>query len=435
VAHPRTMRLNAFLLGVGHHEAAWRRAGVQPGAPLTLAHYTTMAQVAEAAHFDSLFLADILSVGHEVRFNSFLQLDPLGLLCALVPATRRIGLIATASTTYQAPYDLARRLSSLDHLSGGRAGWNIVTSATTAEARNFGHLAPAPHGTRYERAGEFVAAVEALWDSWDADAFVADQAAGRYADPAGVRPIDHEGAWFTVAGPLNVPRSPQGWPLLVQAGSSEAGRAFAATHADAVFTAQDTLPAARAFADDLHARTAAAGRAPSAVSILPGVVPIVGATAAEARRRRAALDELIITDHALRQLSDMLEHDLSDLPLDAPLPAHLLDNERIRGSRGRAALVAELATRSTVREILGQLGAGRGHHVVVGTPDEVADELERWFRSGAADGFNVMGAALPEDLEIFADRVVPILRRRGLVRGEYVADTLRGHFGVERPSR
>jgi N-acetyl-S-(2-succino)cysteine monooxygenase len=428
------MHLNAFIYDIGHHEAAWRLPESDPFAPFSIDHYVHVTRIAEAAGFDSIFFADVPAVSGDPRYRPQGALDPTTLLASLAMTSERIGLIATASTTYSEPYDLARRFASIDHISHGRAGWNIVTSATAEAAANFGHDEQPPHRVRYERAEDFVQAATKLWDSWDDDALVADKEAGVFARGDGIHPVDHRGPYFRVAGPLNVPRSPQGRPLLVQAGSSSDGRAFAARWAEAVFTAQRSLASGQEFYADVKRLAVAAGRRPQDVRILPGIVPVIGATEAEARAREAEFERRIVPAYGLRQLSQFCGVDLTGVQLDAPLP-QLPAIDEVESHRSRAALISELAQgeRLTVRQLLGRMGGGRGHRTFAGTPEQLADDLERWFSEGAADGFNVMAPALPGDLERFIDQVLPILRARGLVRTEYEGTTLREHYGLQRP--
>lgn len=434
--HQRRLHLNAFMMEAGHHEAAWRLPGSDPRSALDIGHFVRLAQLAEAAHFDSVFLADGSVAMGGGEFRSPGQFEPLTILTAIAAATERIGLIATASTTYNEPYALARRLASVDHVSGGRVGWNIVTSATQEEAANFS-LAERPlQATRYERADEFLDVAKKLWDSWGDDLFLGDKERGRWGDPSALRPIDHRGEHFQVAGPLNVPRPVQGYPLLVQAGASERGKAFAAKHAEAIFVAHQTLQQAQAFYADIKARAVDAGRNPDHVLVLPGLVPILGSTEAEAVARAQELDDLRIPEHGLRQLASILDVEESALDLDAPIPTAIVEQEVREGFDSRARLVIDLAQREglTVRQLLGRLGGGRGHNVVIGTPEQVADLMEEWFTNGAADGFNVMGAALPSGLEAFVEHVVPLLRERGLFRSAYDGRTLREHYGLPRPA-
>jgi FMN-dependent oxidoreductase (nitrilotriacetate monooxygenase family) len=431
----RELHLNAFLMEAGHHEAAWRLPQSNPRADFDLTHWIELAQLAENAKFDSLFLADGPSLTGSGAFRPAGQLEPLTLLTALSQHTSRIGLIATVSSTYNEPYNLARRLASVDHVSGGRAGWNIVTSATPEEAANFGLDDRLDHASRYARADEFLNVAKALWDSWEGDAVLGDKSSGRYADVTRLHSIDHRGDYFKVAGPLNVERPPQGHPLLVQAGSSEDGKGFAARHAEAIFTAHQTYERAADFYGDIKARTKAAGRDPDGVLVLPGIVPIIGSTEQEAQQLARELDELRVPEYGLWQLSNILEIDASEFELDKPLPSSVLARPHLEGAQSRAELIIELAQREslTVREVLSRLGGGRGHFTFVGTPDQAVDTIVAWFEGGAADGFNIMAAALPSGLEAFIDHVLPILRRKGLFREEYTGATLREHYGLPIP--
>lgn len=431
----RKLHLNAFLMEAGHHEASWRLPASNPRADFDLDHWIGLAQLAESAKFDSLFLADGPAVMGTGEFRPPGQLEPLTLLTALSQATSRIGLIATVSTTYNDPYNLARRLASVDHVSRGRAGWNIVTSAGAAEAANFGLVDRPGHGARYARADEFLSVVKALWDSWEAEAVVADKAAGRYADPARIHRIGHQGRHFAIAGPLNVERPPQGYPLLVQAGSSEDGKDFAAAHAEAIFTAHQTYERAAAFYADIKQRARLAGRDPDGVIVLPGIVPYIGSTEAEARALARQFDDLRVPEYGLLALSRVLELEPGDFELDAPLPDSVLARPRLEGMQSRADLVIEMAEREnlTVRQILSRMGGGRGHFEFAGTPEQVAGIIVDWFSRGAADGFNIMAPALPSGLHAFIDQVLPILRRAGLFREEYEGTTLREHYGLGVP--
>ncbi|MBB5959391.1 FMN-dependent oxidoreductase (nitrilotriacetate monooxygenase family) [Saccharothrix tamanrassetensis] len=430
------LHLNLFLHDTGHHEASWRLPESDPHAHLGIEYHERLARIAEAAKFDSVFLADSPVLWGQVGRRPSGKLEPTLLLAALARATSRIGLIATASTTYNDPFNLSRRFSSLDHISGGRAGWNVVTTAGDDAARNFGLDGQPAHFDRYERADEFLHVAKKLWDSWDDDAIVADKERGVHAEADRVHTVDHEGRYFRVRGPLNVPRSPQGHPVLVQAGSSEDGKGFAARHAEAVFTAQQTLAEAKAFYADIKDRARTAGRDPDHVKVLPGLVPVIGATEAEALAADAELDRLIVAEYARGQLAKLLRVDPESLELDRPLPADLPSEDEIEGAKSRYTLVVELARREelTVRELIGRLGGGRGHKTFAGTPEQVADTIEHWFREGAADGFNIMPAVLPSGLELFATEVVPILRQRGLFRTEYTGTTLRDHYGLPRPA-
>jgi FMN-dependent oxidoreductase (nitrilotriacetate monooxygenase family) len=430
------LHLNAFLMGVGHHEAAWRLPESDPFAHTDVAHFQRLARIAERGKLDSLFLADGPVLWASVGRRPAGALEPTVLLTALAAVTEHIGLIATASTTYNEPYNLARRFASLDHVSGGRAGWNIVTTAGVDAARNFNLDELPAHRDRYERAAEFIDVSLKLWDSWDDGAPLGDKDAGVWGDDKLIYPPGHTGRYFKVAGALNVPRPPQGYPLLVQAGSSEDGKELAARYAEAVFTAQQTLAEAQAFYADLKTRTAAAGRDPDTIKILPGIVPVIGGTEAEARRLDEELDRLIKPEYALRQLAETLRVPLGDLDLDRELPADLPGEDEIEGAKSRYTLIVTLARRErlTVRQLIGRLGGGRGHRTFAGTPEQVADAIVHWWREGAADGFNIMPPVLPSGLEAFVDHVVPILQRRGVFRTEYEGKTLRDNYGLARPA-
>ncbi|WP_229069086.1 LLM class flavin-dependent oxidoreductase [Actinoplanes sp. DH11] len=442
----RQLHLNLFLHDTGHHEASWRLPESDPYANLSLEAHQRLARIAEDARFDSVFLADSPVLWSDPGRRPSGKLEPTLLLAALIGSTSRIGLIATASTSYNEPFNLARRFASLDHLSGGRAGWNVVTTAGDAAARNFGLDDQPLHADRYRRADEFLDVATKLWDSWADDAIVADKHAGVHAvadrvraiDHRGdwFRAIDHRGDWFRVDGPLNLPRSPQAWPLLVQAGSSEDGKEFAAKWAEAVFTAQPTLAESRAFYADLKRRAAAAGRDPDHVVILPGIVPIIGDTEAEARELDAELERLIAPQYALATLAQTLRVPPEALDLDRPLPPDLPSEDEIEGAKSRRTLIVDWARRDnlTVRQLIGRLGGGRGHRTFTGTAVQVADTIEEYFTTGAADGFNIMPAVLPSGIEAFAAKVVPILQERGLFRTEYTGRTLRDHYGLPRPA-
>ena len=432
----RQLHLNLFLMGVGHHEAAWRHPRTDPADLSSLAHFQRLAATAEAAGFDSVFLADGVEGPDPARANAWVShFEPFTLLAALAVGTERIGLIGTVSTGFTEPYNLARQFASLDHLSNGRAGWNIVTSAGDRAARNFNRTANQDHAVRYQRAAEYLEVVQALWDSWEDDALLLDRENGVVTDPAKLHEINHSGEHFQVQGPLNIPRGPQGRPLLVQAGSSEDGRGFAARHAEAVFTAQQTLAEGQGFYSDLKARAAALGRDRAGIVVLPGIVPVLGSTEAEAKALDQELDDLIDPARAIGTLSTLLGVDLSEHPLDAPLPP-LPPVSAINGAKSRFELVRDLAERDrlTLRQLVGRLGGGRGHQVLAGTPEQVADHIELWFTQGAADGFNIMPPILPDGLDLFAEHVVPLLRERGLFRTEYSGRTLREHYGLPRPA-
>ncbi|MGW2044461.1 LLM class flavin-dependent oxidoreductase [Streptomyces sp. NPDC001858] len=434
---PRHLHLNAFLMSTGHHEASWRLPESDPFAHVELDHYVQLARIAERGTFDSLFLADGPQLWGNIAQRPAGALEPLTLLTALATATEHIGLIATASTSYNSPYNLARKFASLDIISGGRAGWNIVTTAGAEAARNFGLEAEPAHAERYARAAEFLDVALKLWDSWEDDAIVADKSSGVWGDDDKIHPPRHRGTYFSVEGALNVPRSPQGYPLLVQAGSSEDGKAFAARYAEAVFTAQQTLADAQAFYADLKSRTRQGGRDPEHLKVLPGIVPVIGSTEAEARAHEQVLEDHIVHAHGIQRLEQLLQLEPGVLELDSPLPSDLPPESAIEGAKSRYTLIVELARRErlTVRQLIGRLGGGRGHLTFAGTPEQVADAIETWFTQGAADGFNIMPAVLPSGLDAFVDHVVPILRARGLLRSEYgPRTTLRERYGLPRPA-
>ncbi len=437
-ASTRQMHLGAFLMETGHHVAAWRLPSVQADAGTDLRAYTTLAQTAERACFDAVFLADNVAANVAPgadRAPRSDRLDPMILLPALAALTERIGLVATVTTTYNEPYHVARKFGSLDVLSGGRAGWNLVTSDNAAEAQNFGRAEHMGHAQRYDRAHEFYRVVAGLWDSWDESSFVRDKASGVYYDAATLSVLHHRGKHFSVAGPLNVPRSPQGRPVVVQAGSSEAGRTLAARTADVVFTAHTELASAQTFYSDMKARAAAAGRDPDQLKIMPGISVIVARTDSEAQERFEELQSLVDPVAGLAMLSRMLGNfDLSRYPLDGPLPDLPVTDS---GQRSRQVLLTSLAgaERLTIRQLYLRIAAGRGHHMVVGSAERVADAMQQWFESGAADGFNVMPADLPDGLTRFCELVVPKLQQRGLFRTRYTGTTLRDHLGLRKPVR
>lgn len=433
------IRLGAFMMATGHHVAAWRHPDAAADAGVDLDHYVGLAQRAEAAGFDMMFLADsqggwidrgdLASAAHAPQIAGF---EPLTLLSAIAARTRRIGLVATATTTYYPPFLLARLFASLDTLSRGRAGWNLVTSASAAEAQNFGLDAHPEPEARYARAAEFARVVKGLWESWEDDAFPRDRDTGLFADPAKLHLLDHRGPHFAVAGPLNVPRSPQGHPVVVQAGSSEPGRDLAAATAEVVFTAHQSLDSAAAFYADVKGRLARYGRTPDALKIMPGVMPVIGASEADARHRYEELQQLVHPDIGRRFLAHvfgdkrLLDHDQSK-----PLP----DWVTADGRASRPALLLDLARRErlTARELHLRVTGARGHWTIFGDAGRIADQLETWFDGHGADGFNIMPPALPRHLDAFADTVLPELRRRGRVREGYEGTTLRDHLGLPFP--
>ena len=433
----RQMKLGAFLMATGHHVAAWRHPEVPADAGLDFKHYRHVARVAEAAKFDALFVADSVAAATGDIASCMARSDhfePLTLLSALSAVTEHIGLIATATTTYNEPYHVARKFASLDHLSGGRAGWNLVTSDAAAEAQNFGRAEHVGHAERYSRAREFHQVVTGLWDSWADDAFTRDKASGEYYDPGRLHVLNHQGEHFSVKGPLNVARSPQGQPVVVQAGSSEVGRDLAAQTAEVVFTAQTSLASAQAFYADLKGRLSAYGRAVDSLKIMPGVFIVVAETEALAKAKFESFQELVEPQVGVALLGRMLGNfDLSGYPLDGPLPELPLTDS---GQRSRQKLLTELADQEnlTLAQLGRRIAGGRGHYSLIGTPEQIADELQRWFEQGAADGFNVLVPHLPGGLEDVARLLVPELQRRGLFRTEYEGTTLRENLGLQRPA-
>ncbi len=419
----RKMSIAAFMMRYGHHVAAWRH----PDTDLVTNPFKVFREQvrsAEKACLDAVFFAD------SVALTGVPSLEPLTLLSALAASTEKIGLIATATTTYNEPYTVARQFASLDLLSDGRAGWNLVTSDNAEEAANFGREQHVVHADRYARAREFHQVVTGLWNSWDPDAFTNDKRSALPYDPAKLRKLNHRGDHFAVAGPLNVAPSPQGRPVVVQAGGSETGRDLAAATAEVVFTAQPTLAKAQAFYRDIKDRVIAKGRKPESVKIMPGIFAVVGRTQQEADAKFAQLQSLIQPKAGLALLGRMIGNfDLSGYPLDGPLPEL---PETQDGQRSRQQLLTDLAQGEnlTIRQLYERIAGGRGHFTVVGTPQLVADKMQEWFEQGAADGFNFMAPALPGGLDDFLELVIPELQRRGLFRTAYEGSTLRSHLGL-----
>ncbi len=410
--------------------------GPRPTGSSTSRYYQDLARTAEEAKFDSIFFADGPALADNIKYASRFRLEPFTWMSAIAAVTSRIGLIGTASTTYSEPYNLARQFASLDHLSNGRAGWNIVTTGAPNAAQNFGLEEHPVHAARYARADEFLEVVTKLWDSWEDEALVADAESGVFADTDLIHAIDHVGQHFSVAGPLNTARSPQGRPVYVQAGSSEDGRAFAARWAEAIFTAHQTLGNAQEFYGDVKQRARANGRNPDQVKVLPGISPFIGSTTKEAEELHEEFSNLTQPAYSIEQLKRMTGADLSSYDLDGPFPREVIDDSGERGVGSRFQVVLDIIDREqpTIRQLLHRLAGARGHRVVAGTPEYVADEMQRWYESGAADGFNVMPPWLTGGFDVFVEEVVPILRRRGLFRTEYDGSTLREHYGLDRPA-
>jgi FMN-dependent oxidoreductase (nitrilotriacetate monooxygenase family) len=432
------MRKNQMKLGLsmrylGYHDAAWRHPEVPPGGATDFKYFLNSARIAERGKFDMVFFADGIGIraddnppGSLARTNRNVELEPLTLLSALGAMTSHIGLVSTASTTYNEPYHIARKFASLDNISGGRAGWNIVTSWSEQEAWNFSRDTHLDYDTRYDRAKEFVDVVTGLWDSWESDAFVHDKASGQFYDPAKLHVLNHRGKHFAVRGPLSAPPTPQGRPILVQAGAAEQGQEIASANADVVYAAQVDLAGAKAYYAGLKARMAKYGRAPELLKVMPAVTTIVGRTRAEAQAKFDQLQELIDPMVGLASLFNAFG-DLSGYPLDGPVPEPV--NAKVRSI---AYNMWNLAQREnlTIRQFYQKKSAGSGGLLLKGTAEDVADVMEAWMAEEAADGFNLTPTHLPHGAEDFVELVVPELRRRGLFRTEYESNTLRGNLGL-----
>ena len=438
MAAPRKIRLGVSMIGMGYHLAGWRHPEASAGGNMELQHAVRVTQTAERGLLDMAFLAD----GVGIRFNDVpagalshtsknVQFEPLTLLSALAMVTSHVGLAATASTTYNEPYHVARKFASLDHISGGRAAWNVVTSATDMEAQNFGLIGAPPKTGRYDRAAEFVEVVKGLWESWEDDAFIRDKATGLNYDPAKVHVLNHEGAHFRVKGPLNVARTPQGRPIIIQAGASDQGRELAAATADVIYAAAQTIEDARAYYDDVKGRMAQYGREPEHLKIMPGIMAVPGRTRQEAQDRYEVLQELVQPVVGLGALANYLG-DLSAYDLDGPVPE---PDPADRRDHSRGAIFLEMARRGnlTIRQLYLSIAGGNGHRMVVGTPADIADAMEEWFHGGGADGFNLLPTWLPGGLEEVVEMVIPELQRRGLYRTAYEGRTLRENLGLAWP--
>ena len=431
----RQLHLGAFMRPVAIHTGAWRYPGAWPDANFNFAHLRHLARRLEEAKFDAFFMADHLAVldmpvDALKRSHTVTSFEPFTLLSALAGATERIGLVATASTTFDEPYHIARRFASLDHLSGGRAGWNIVTTANPDAALNFGQDTQMEHDARYDRAREFYDVVTGLWDSFADDAFLRDAESGIYFDPARMHVLNHHGPHLNVRGPLNIARPVQGWPVIVQAGASEAGRQLAAETAEVVFGASPNLEAGKSFYRDVKGRMEALGRDPDHLKILPAAFLVVADSIEEAQEERRRLDSLVHYDSGIASLNGMLGHDVSGYDPDGPLP-EIPETNASRSARER---MVELARREnlTIRQLAQRAGSYAGL-AFVGTPRSVADEMEQWLVERGSDGFNVMFSWLPGGLEAVARKLVPELQRRGIFRRDYAGQTLREHLGLPRP--
>ena len=431
----KQLHLGAFMRPVSIHTGAWRYPGGTPDANFNFAHIKSFAQKLERAKFDAFFMADhlaVLNMPDEAlkRSATVTSFEPMTLLSALAMVTDHLGLVATGSTTYEEPYHVARRFSSLDHISGGRAGWNIVTTSNPNASMNFGRDDHWDHAERYARAREFYDVVTGLWDSWADDAFVRDVETGIFSDLDKMHVLDHKGKYLSAKGPLNIARPVQGWPVIVQAGASEAGKQLAAETAEAVFTGQNNIAAGQAFYADVKGRMVDAGRDPNHMNILPACMVVVGDSLDEAKEKRARLDSLVHYESAIASLSIALGHDASGFDADAPLP-NIPESNASKSGQER---VMEMGRREnlTVRQLAQRLGGDSGL-AIMGTPEMIADEMEEWLTTEASDGFTVMFPHLPGGLDDFVDKVVPVLQDRGLFRREYEGTTLRENMGLPRP--
>ncbi len=422
----RQLHLGLFIYPGGHHIAGWRHKTVDAGSIAQASFYAEAARAAERGKFDLFFVGDMLAArekdGRVIAEGGLNNIDSISITSAISSVTERLGLVATLSTTYNEPFSIAERFASLDHLSGGRAGWNIITTQNDDAAYNFSRDRHMEKSRRYERAQEFVDVCTALWDSWD-DGGVAHR-------------IDHAGEAFRVAGPGRLPRPPQGWPVLVQAGGSPAGMAFAARVAEVIFAAQGSRENGILFRKAIHEKMAAGGRRPETLKILPGLSPILGSTEAEARRKEQELEALVVPAVAIWILSDQLKFRLYDHDPAEPLPVAAI---RASGSNFTPRVASMLdraeAQGISIRDCAAEVARSRSHGSFVGTPEQLADHMQRWFEDGACDGFNIMPAYFPAELDLFVDEAVPVLQRRGLFRREYQSSTLRGHLGLAVPAR
>lgn len=428
--HKRQMHLGVFVLGSGNHSAGWRYEGATVSS-CSLPVMKTIAQTAERGKFDLFFISDGLTMDPGDHPSFISRFEPLTLLSALSAVTTHIGLGATVSTSFGEPYHIARAFASLDHLSGGRAGWNVVTSTAEKAARNFSKQNLYEHDLRYEIASEFVDVVRGLWDTWDDGAIVADKATGVYLDKSKVRTLDHKGRFYSVRGPLNIERPPQGHPVIIQAGGSPAGQELSARSADLVFSVVNgDKDSAKTAYDSLKQRVVKHGRAPSELPILPGVMPIIGDSDEQAKEQLDRLQSWLTPTNALTLVSQRIGHDITGYPLDGPVP----DFPQTEGGQAFSRALLDMARREkmTLRDLYNVTAAARGHWVIYGTPKRIADTFEEWFVSGLADGFVVMPAYFPGAFDDFVDRVVPELQRRGIYRKEYSGTTLRSHLGLAR---
>ena len=426
-AQTQRIRLGLFVQPVGQHVSGWRLTE-KLGDPTDIDWLITIAKKAEAGKFDLFFVGDALATSMYRLPSTMARLEPLTMLSALAVTTKRIGLAATASTTFSDPFTMARSFSSLDHISRGRAAWNVVTSFSTDVARNFSRNDMPNHAERYARAREFLEVTNKLWEGWEAGAVQPNKETGEYFVNDKIKSIDHDGEHFQVQGPLNITRSPQGRPVIIEAGSSADGQKLAAETAEVIFTAAASLEEAQTFYRSQKDQVIAAGRNPDHVVIMPGVMPIVGRTREEAKALWKELNTLVDIENGLRQLSLRFSMDLSQYPLDGPVPEVPLGE----GNQSRVKLMTDMAKREnlTLRELAAVAAGSRGHRVIVGTAEDIADDFELWMKEGGADGFNIMPAIMSEQLDLFVELVIPELRRRGLFRDDYEFATLRENLGL-----
>jgi FMN-dependent oxidoreductase (nitrilotriacetate monooxygenase family) len=433
----KSLHFNAFIWPNGYHEAAWRVGDDDVRHVLGLPYYTEIARIAERGLMDSIFLADNIAIAeYRATYLPQTQFDPISVLSALAAVTSHIGLIGTGSTTYNAPWELARRFATLDHLSAGRAGWNIVTTVTPLAAANFGEGSHPNHADRYARAHEFVEVATRAWDSWEDDAVIGDRKRGVWADRTKLHAPRFHGKFYDVAGVLPFPRSPQGHPVLVLAGQSAAGIGLAARYAEMVFSGPPSLEAAVSFRKELHAQAAAIGRNPEELRVLPALMVTLGSTEAEARSRAQRLEELSNPEFRWQNALYTAGLDPDGFDPDDPLPARLWAEQAAPSTRAEHLFAAARARPDApLRDIAQDVTSGAGQSHFVGTPEQLAAHVIAWQDAGAVDGFTIMGSTLPQELTTFVDHVVPILQRRGRFRTEYTGPTLRDHLGIPRPSK
>lgn len=432
----RQIKLSAYLVGTGMHVASWKHPNAQRSASISIDYYKTLARTAERGKFDMAFIADSLAINEDSHPNILNRFEPVTLITALAGATSKIGVVATASTSYIEPFNLARSLLSVDHISKGRAGWNIVTTRdlSGSTARNFGAQNHLEHGFRYKRAEEFVEVVTGLWDSWEDDAFVQDKQSGVFFHPDKMHRLNHQGEFFSVEGPLNIARSPQGYPVLVQAGTSESGQQFAAKRAEVIFSIKYSKREAREFYDTFKSKAASFGRSPDEVVILQGIFPVIGSTQEEADEKYRQLESYISEETGFSFLRDYFPGvDFTGLTLESRAADAGLDRLRLDKSDYRKHQPVIARENPTLREVYSLLTGSFSREDWVGTPEKIADTLEEWFTEHAADGFMLMAPLLPDGLHDFVEEVVPLLQQRGLFRTEYTGDTLREHLGLRLP--